>query len=54
MPRHRVLHFFQQERSVTSSVVMRIDPFPAPADVIGNGRYTSSLDVIAVQFSAAF
>ena len=45
-------HFFSQDRTVTASQVTRIDPYPAPAFTIGNGQYTTSIDVLAVQLAA--
>ncbi|MGZ6141721.1 MAG: OmpP1/FadL family transporter [Myxococcales bacterium] len=45
-------HFFAQDRSVTTSQVTRIDPYPAPAFTIGNGEYATSLDVLSVQLAA--
>ena len=46
-------HYFEQNREVTNSRVTRINPYPAPAFVIGNGRYSSSLDILAIQLAAA-
>jgi long-subunit fatty acid transport protein len=46
-------HFFQQTRTVTNSQVNRVDPYPAPAFAIGDGTYSTSLDVLAVQLSAS-
>jgi Outer membrane protein transport protein (OMPP1/FadL/TodX) len=45
-------HYFQQSRTVTTSQVNRIDPYPAPAFVAGNGQYDTSLDVLALQVAA--
>ena len=45
-------HFFSQDRTVTASQVTRIDPYPAPAFTIGNGQYSTSLDVLALQLAA--
>ncbi|MCA1829652.1 MAG: outer membrane protein transport protein, partial [Myxococcales bacterium] len=44
-------HFFSSSRTVTSSQVTRIDPYPAPSFTIGNGEYASSLDALAVQLA---
>ena len=46
-------HFFPQSRTVTTSQVTRIDPYPAPAFTIGNGQYDTSLDVLALQLAAS-
>jgi len=44
-------HYFQQERTISDSEAIRVDPYPAPAFVVGNGRYSTSLDVVAFQIS---
>lgn len=46
-------HFFRQDDSVTTSQVTRIDPYPAPTFVIGNGTYSTSIDVVALQLAAS-
>jgi hypothetical protein len=46
-------HYFNQSRSVRNSQVLRIDPYSAPDFPIGNGDYSTSLDVLALQLAAA-
>lgn len=46
-------HFFPVQRTVTTSTVTRTDPYDAPAFVIGNGTYSTSLDVVALQLAAS-
>jgi long-subunit fatty acid transport protein len=46
-------HYFKQSRTVTSSQAMRIDPYPAPGFPVGNGDYSTSLDVLALQIAAS-
>jgi len=47
-------HFFQSDTTVTGSKAVRVDPYPAPTFVIGNGRTQSSLDTVAVQVAYTF
>ena len=44
-------HFFAASRTVTTSQVERIDPYPAPTFIVGNGDYSTSIDVLALQLS---
>jgi len=46
-------HYFQQDRTVAGSQANRIDPYPAPAFPIGNGEYTTSLDIVAFQIASS-
>ncbi len=41
-------HYFQSERDVTTSAATRVDPYPAPPFIVGNGTYVTSLDAIAI------
>jgi long-subunit fatty acid transport protein len=45
-------HYFNQKSTVTGSQVMRIDPYPAPDFPVGNGDYSTSLDLLAFQLAA--
>jgi long-chain fatty acid transport protein len=47
-------HYFSSTRTVTDSIVTRVDPYPAPPFVIGNGSYQGSLDVFAAQAAFTF
>lgn len=47
-------HFFETTAAVSQSVATRINPYPAPAFIIGNGRTTSSLDALALQVAWTF
>ena len=44
-------HYFPQDATVADSKAIRVDPYPSPAFVIGNGRYSTSLDVVAFQIT---
>ena len=44
-------HYLAGDRTVTDSQSIRVDPYPAPPFVVGNGRYSTSLDVVAFQLT---
>jgi hypothetical protein len=46
-------HYFETQRTVTTSTVTRTDPYDAPAFTIGNGEHHCSLDVLAFQLAAS-
>ncbi len=47
-------HFFESSRTVTSSIVARINPLGSRPFIVGNGQYQSSLDALALQAAWAF
>jgi len=44
-------HYFQSERDITTSDAARIDPYPAPPFIVGNGTYQTSLDAFAAELT---
>jgi long-subunit fatty acid transport protein len=46
-------HFFPQERTVSDSQVARINAYPDTPLIVGNGRYQTSLDLLAIQLAAS-
>jgi long-subunit fatty acid transport protein len=44
-------HLFRSDRTVTTSQVERIDPYPDAPFIVGNGGYSTSIDVLALQLS---
>src|SRR5262249_30855963 len=44
-------HIFRSDRKVTTSQVERINPYPDAPFIVGNGDYSTAIDVLALQLS---